>query len=79
MFFNGNTKENIITLDEGLLTTVGYQLNNEISYAIEGSIYSCGNIIQWLRDKMKFFTNARDSESFLNMMVILKCSFLTCV
>ena len=65
-FLMVNTKENIITLDEGLLTTVGYQLNNEISYAIEGSIYSCGNIIQWLRDKMKFFTNAKDSESFLN-------------
>jgi glycerol kinase len=65
-FLMVNTKENIITLDEGLLTTVGYELNNEISYAIEGSIYSCGNIIQWLRDKMKFFTNASDSESFLN-------------
>jgi glycerol kinase len=65
-FLMVNTKENIITLDEGLLTTVGYQLNNEISYAVEGSIYSCGNIIQWLRDKMKFFTNAKDSESFLN-------------
>ena len=34
-FLMVNTKENIITLDEGLLTTVGYQLNNEISYAIE--------------------------------------------
>ena len=65
-FLMVNTKDNIITLDEGLLTTVGYQLDNEISYAIEGSIYSCGNIIQWLRDKMKFFTNAKDSESFLN-------------
>jgi glycerol kinase len=65
-FLMVNTKENIITLDEGLLTTVGYQLNNEISYAIEGSIYSCGNIIQWLRDKMEFFINTRDSESFLN-------------
>ncbi|MBU28431.1 MAG: glycerol kinase [Flavobacteriales bacterium] len=65
-FLMVNTKENIITLDEGLLTTIGYQLNNEISYAIEGSIYSCGNIIQWLRDKMKFFKNAGDSESFLN-------------
>jgi len=65
-FLMVNTKENITTLDEGLLTTVGYQLNNEISYAIEGSIYSCGNIIQWLRDKIKFFSNASDSESFLN-------------
>jgi len=65
-FLMVNTKESIITLDEGLLTTIGYQLNNDISYAIEGSIYSCGNIIQWLRDKMKFFTNAKDSESFIN-------------
>jgi glycerol kinase len=65
-FLMVNTKEKIITLDEGLLTTVGYQLNNEINYAIEGSIYSCGNIIQWLRDKLKFFANAKDSESFLN-------------
>ena len=65
-FLMVNTKEKIITLDEGLLTTVGYQLNNEINYAIEGSIYSCGNIIQWLRDKLKFFANVKDSESFLN-------------
>ena len=65
-FLMVNTKEKIITLDEGLLTTVGYQLNNEINYAIEGSIYSCGNIIQWLTDKLKFFANAKDSESFLN-------------
>jgi glycerol kinase len=65
-FLMVNTKEKIITLEEGLLTTVGYQLNNEVSYAIEGSIYSCGNIIQWLRDKMKFFADAKDSESFLN-------------
>jgi glycerol kinase len=65
-FLMVNTKKNIITLEEGLLTTIGYQLNNEVSYAIEGSIYSCGNIIQWLRDKMKFFDNAKDSEVFLN-------------
>ncbi|MDA9575215.1 glycerol kinase GlpK, partial [Gammaproteobacteria bacterium] len=61
-----NTKEKLITLDEGLLTTVGYKLNNEINYAIEGSIYSCGNIIQWLRDKMEFFKDASSSEEFLN-------------
>ncbi|MDB3996551.1 glycerol kinase GlpK [Gammaproteobacteria bacterium] len=65
-FLMVNTKEKIITIDEGLLTTVAYQLNKETSYAIEGSIYSCGNIIQWLRDKMKFFADAKDSESFLN-------------
>jgi len=65
-FLMVNTKEKLITLDEGLLTTVGYKLNNEINYAIEGSIYSCGNIIQWLRDKMEFFKDASSSEAFLN-------------
>ncbi|MDB4848792.1 glycerol kinase GlpK [Gammaproteobacteria bacterium] len=65
-FLMVNTKKKLITLDEGLLTTVGYKLNNEINYAIEGSIYSCGNIIQWLRDKMEFFKDASSSEEFLN-------------
>ena len=65
-FLMVNTKEKLITLDEGLLTTIGYKLNNEINYAIEGSIYSCGNIIQWLRDKMEFFKDASSSEEFLN-------------
>jgi glycerol kinase len=33
-----------------LLTTVGYQLNNQITYALEGSIFNAGTAIQWLRD-----------------------------
>ena len=60
-----NTNQNIISVDEGLLTTVAYKINNQVHYAIEGSIYSCGNIIKWLRDKMKFFENSEDSENFL--------------
>ena len=65
-FLMVNTKEKLITLDEGLLSTVAYKLNNEVSYAIEGSIYSCGNIIQWLRDKMEFFNKASNSEQYLD-------------
>ena len=65
-FLMVNTKEKLITLDEGLLTTIGYKLNNEVNYAIEGSIYSCGNIIQWLRDKLEFFNKASDSEEWLD-------------
>ena len=65
-FLMVNTKEKLITLDEGLLTTIGYKLNNEVNYAIEGSIYSCGNIIQWLRDKLEFFNKASDSEQWLD-------------
>ena len=65
-FLMVNTKDKLITLDEGLLTTIGYKLNNEVNYAIEGSIYSCGNIIQWLRDKLEFFNKASDSEQWLD-------------
>lgn len=50
----------------GLLSTVGYQLNQEMSYALEGSIFSAGTIIQWLRDNMKFFDEAKDSENLLH-------------
>jgi glycerol kinase len=65
-FLMVNTKEKLITLDEGLLSTIGYKLNNEVNYAIEGSIYSCGNIIQWLRDKLEFFNKASDCEKYLD-------------
>ncbi len=67
-FLMVNTKEKPVHIKEGLLTTVGYQINGEVCYAIEGSIYSCGNIIQWLRDKMKFFKNAKESEKYLSKL-----------
>ena len=67
-FLMVNTKEKPVHIKEGLLTTVGYQINGEVCYAIEGSIYSCGNIIQWLRDKMKFFNNAKKSEKYLSKL-----------
>ena len=65
-FLMVNTKEKPVHIEEGLLTTIAYSFNGEVNYAIEGSIYSCGNIIKWLRDKMKFFKTAKDSEKFLN-------------
>ena len=65
-FLMVNTEENIVSIKEGLLTTIAYKLEGRVHYAIEGSIYSCGNIIKWLRDKMKFFNSAIESESFIN-------------
>jgi glycerol kinase len=67
-FLMVNTKKKPIHIKEGLLTTVAYEINGEVCYAIEGSIYSCGNIIQWLRDKMKFFNNAKESEKYLSKL-----------
>ena len=65
-FLMVNTKDNPVEIKEGLLTTIAYKLEGRVHYAIEGSIYSCGNIIKWLRDKMKFFNSAKESENFLD-------------
>ena len=45
-----------------LLTTPAYRLNGKTTYAIEGSIFVAGAVVQWLRDEMKFFKAAKDSE-----------------
>ncbi len=66
-FLMVNTEDKPIVINEGLLTTVAYKLNGNVHYAIEGSIYSCGNIIKWLRDKMLFFNSAHESEKYLNI------------
>ena len=65
-FLMVNTNDNPVEIKEGLLTTIAYKLEGRVHYAIEGSIYSCGNIIKWLRDKMKFFNSAKESENFLD-------------
>ncbi len=46
----------------GLLTTIGYSINNEVTYALEGSVFVAGSAIQWLRDGLEFFNKASESE-----------------
>jgi glycerol kinase len=50
----------------GLLSTVGYELQQTLSYALEGSIFSAGTTIQWLRDNMKFFEDSQASIKLLS-------------
>ena len=45
-----------------LLTTIACQLNGERTYAIEGSIFSAGSTVQWLRDQLKFIERADQAE-----------------
>ena len=65
-FLMANIGKKAIFSDEGLLTTIGFSLGGNISYAIEGSIYSAGATIQWLRDKLKFFDESYKSKYFLD-------------
>jgi len=48
--------------DTGLVTTIGWGIGGEISYALEGSIFVAGSAIQWLRDGLGLLERAADSE-----------------
>lgn len=58
-----NTGTRAIQSDHRLLTTIAYQLDGVTTYAIEGSIFSAGAAIQWLRDGLGIIKSADDSEA----------------
>ncbi len=57
-----NIGRNFKTSSNRLLTTIGYRLGGETTYAIEGAIFVAGAAIQWLRDNMRLFGHASESE-----------------
>lgn len=65
-FLMVNTKEKIYKSEAKLLSTVGCVLGNKVSYALEGSIFSAGTSIQWLRDEMRFFDDSSKSEDLID-------------
>jgi len=65
-FLMVNIGKEAVLSNDGLLTTIGYSLNDEVSYAIEGSIYASGTTVQWLRDNLEFFSTSERSEEFLH-------------
>lgn len=48
----------------GLITTIAIGLNGKVQYALEGSIFVGGSVIQWLRDEIRFINEARDAEYY---------------
>ena len=48
----------------GLITTIGIGLDGKVEYALEGSVFVGGAVIQWLRDEMRFFAESRDAEYY---------------
>ena len=57
-----NTGHDICLSKLGLLTTVAWQIGNDVVYALEGSVFIGGAVVQWLRDQMQLIPNAKDSE-----------------
>ncbi len=48
----------------GLLTTIAIGLDGKVQYALEGSVFVGGAVIQWLRDELRFITESRDAEYY---------------
>ncbi len=57
-----NTGNKAVRSQNRLLTTVGWQINGKTTYALEGSVFVGGAVIQWLRDGIQFIKKAADSE-----------------
>jgi len=58
-----NTGTTPVASTNRLLTTIAYQLNGERTYALEGSIFMAGAVVQWLRDGLSLIETAGDSEA----------------
>lgn len=59
-----NTGNKPVYSANGLLTTIAWGCDGEITYALEGSIFNAGSAIQWLRDELFLLNEAPDSEYF---------------
>ncbi|MAI40897.1 MAG: glycerol kinase GlpK [Candidatus Azotimanducaceae bacterium] len=57
-----NTGKKPVRSNNKLLTTVGYRLNGEVTYALEGSIFIAGAAVQWLRDGLGLIKDADSTE-----------------
>lgn len=57
-----NTGQQAVTSQHGLLTTVAWQLGNEVTYALEGAVFIAGAAIQWLRDGLGLIDSAAETE-----------------
>ncbi len=57
-----NTGKDICESESGLLSTIAAVIDENINYAVEGSIFAGGAVIQWLRDELGFFEKSSDCE-----------------
>ncbi|MFG6530419.1 MULTISPECIES: glycerol kinase GlpK [unclassified Sulfitobacter] len=58
-----NTGETAVTSTNRLLTTIAYQLDGKPTYALEGSIFVAGAVVQWLRDGLKMIREAGETQA----------------
>jgi len=59
-----NTGSEPISSTQGLLTTIAASADGKVRYALEGSVFTGGAVVQWLRDEMKLISSAEQSEQY---------------
>ncbi|MCI9455963.1 MAG: glycerol kinase GlpK [Oscillospiraceae bacterium] len=59
-----NTGETLCRSKNGMLTTIAASQKGKIRYALEGSVFTAGAVVQWLRDELHLITESSDSEYF---------------
>ncbi len=57
-----NTGAEMVQSENRLLTTLAYQLDGQRTYALEGSIFIAGAVVQWLRDGLKIIREAKETQ-----------------
>lgn len=57
-----NTGGKAITSTNNLLTTIAWQIDDKITYALEGSVFIAGAVVQWLRDELKMIRKSDEVE-----------------
>ena len=62
-----NTGDTMVKSHNRMLTTIGYQLDGKITYALEGSIFIAGAVVQWLRDGLKILSKASEASELANL------------
>ena len=58
-----NTGDEVVESQSGLVATIGIAEGGRVSYALEGSIFHAGSVIQWLRDKLGIIASAEETEA----------------
>ena len=61
-FMISNTGSKQVQSKHGLLTTIAWQIEQEVTYALEGSVFIAGALVQWLRDGLQLFADASETQ-----------------
>jgi glycerol kinase len=59
-----NTGEKAVASKNGLLTTIAWGIDGKVEYALEGSIFVAGSVVQWLRDGLRMLGKSSDSQAY---------------